>query len=251
LKSRNPEYQLPNHVLVGRYIKHFYDIPTPCPYGMSDMALYRQAQFGFVDDPLMNAFLGSGFRRNGNTIYTMGCPECDACRSLRINPLLFKPNRSQRRVLKKCAPVTAVVNELEVTKEKLDLLNSFFSCRFPHQENDAVSYYGTFFANGITDTYEIEYTLDDELLGVSIIDVGTLWLNAVYFYFDNRFKHLSPGIFNILFLIDLCRRQEIRYLYLGYSIADHTPMAYKTSFKPHEIYHDNVWHPSAPHLAKK
>ncbi len=242
---------LANHVLLGRYIKHFYDIPTHCPYGMSDVARYRQAQFGFVDDALMNAFLTAGFRRNGNTIYTMACSDCDACRSLRVDPVQFKPNRSQKRVLKRCASVKAVVREFNVTKEKIDLLDHFFASRFPGGENDAASYYGTFFVNGITDTYEVEYTVDGELMGVSIIDVGTRWLNAVYFYFDDRFKQFSPGIYNILFLLDLCLKQDIEYLYLGYTIDGHSPMAYKNSFKPNEIYSDDVWHPSVGNLAKK
>lgn len=244
------ELSLPNHVLIGKYIKHFYDIPTHCPYGMSDVARYRQAQFGFVDDPLMNAFLASGFRRNGNTIYTMGCPDCDGCRSLRVDPLTFKANRSQSRVLKKCSGVKATITDIQLTKEKIDLLDQFFASRFPKGENDAASYYGTFFINSVTDTYEIEYHLDGELVGVSVIDAGRHWLNAVYFYFDERFEHLSPGVFNILFLLDLCRKQEIDYLYLGYFIEGHGPMAYKNRFKPYEIYHDNVWHPSAAHLAK-
>lgn len=229
-------------MLIGRYLKHFYDIPTHCPYGISNLARYRQAQFGFVDDPLMNAFLASGFRRNGNTIYTMGCPECDACRSLRLDSLLFKANRSQKRVLKKCKSVKAVVNGIEFSKEKIDLLDQFFASRFPGNDNDAASYYGTFFVNAITDTYEVEYRLDGELLGVAVIDVGRQWLNAVYFYFDDRFKSLSPGIYNILFLLDLCRKQDIRYLYLGYAIEGHQSMAYKTGFKPHEIFYENQWH---------
>ncbi len=236
------EINLPNHVLIGRYLKHFYDIPTHCAYGLSDRALYRQAQFGFVDDPLMNAFLASGFRRNGNTMYTMGCPDCDACRSLRIDPRLFTPNRSQKRVLKKCNRVKTVVNPLEFTKEKIDLLDQFFASRFPGNDNDAANYYGTFFVNAITDTYEVEYRLDGELLGVAVIDAGRRWLNAVYFYFDDRFKSLSPGIYNILFLLDLCLKQDIRHLYLGYAIEGHQPMAYKKRFKPHEIFYGNRWH---------
>lgn len=57
--------------LINGYLKYFYDIPTVCPYGVGEEAVYRQAQFGFVDDPLMSAFIESGFRRNGNSIYTM------------------------------------------------------------------------------------------------------------------------------------------------------------------------------------
>lgn len=235
---------LPNHVLIGRYLKHFYDIPTHCPYGKHDVARYRQAQFGFVDDALMKAFLASGFRRNGNTMYTMACPGCDACRSLRVDPLQFRPNRSQKRVLEKCKHVKAMVRELEFSKEKMDLLDQFFRHRFPNQENSGANYYGTFFANTITDTYEVEYRLDDELLGVAVIDVGSQWLNAVYFYFDDRFSHLSPGVFNILHLLNLCRMQDIRHLYLGYAIAGHGPMVYKTRFKPHELFYDDSWHSS-------
>ncbi len=238
------ELNLPNNVLIGRYLKHFYVIPTHCPYGISDVARYRQAQFGFVDDPLMKAFLASGFRRNGNTIYTMCCPECDACRSVRVNSQLFTPNRSQQRGLKKCQHVKSTIRELEFSKEKMDLLDVFFASRFPGQDNNGANYYGTFFANCITDTYEVEYKVDGELMGVAIVDVGRQWLNAVYFYFDDRFKHLSPGVFNILHLLELCRKQDIRYLYLGYAIEGHAPMVYKTRFKPHEIFFDETWHSS-------
>jgi arginyl-tRNA--protein-N-Asp/Glu arginylyltransferase len=238
------EINLPNNVLIGRYLKHFYDIPTYCPYGKRGFARYRQAQFSFVDDALMNAFLASGFRRNGNTIYTMACPDCDACRSLRLDPLIFKPNRSQKRVLQKCEHVKSMVLPLEFSKEKMDLLDQFFKSRFAKQDNNAANYYGTFFANSITETYEIEYKLEGELIGVAIVDVGTRWLNAVYFYFDERFNHLSPGVFNILHLLDLCRKQEINHLYLGYAIAGHGPMVYKTRFQPHELFFNDTWHSS-------
>lgn len=239
------EINLANHVLIGRYLKHFYDIPTRCPYGKRDVARYRQAQFSFVDDPLMKAFLASGFRRNGNTIYTMACSDCDACRSLRVDPLTFTPNRSQKRVLEKCKQVKSMIRPLAFSKDKMDLLDRFFRSRFPDQDNNAANYYGTFFANTITDTYEIEYKLDDECVGVSIIDVGTQWLNAVYFYFDDRFNHVSPGVFNVLHLLDLCRKQDIDHLYLGYAIDGHGPMAYKTRFKPYELHYDDQWHSSA------
>ena len=230
-----------NNGLINGYLKYFYDIPTFCPYGVSEMAVYRQAQFGFVDDPLMSAFIESGFRRNGNSIYTMVCPDCSACQPIRLPIKEFRANRSQRRILKKNLDVTVTPGPFAVTYEKIDLLNTFFAHRFSGRDNTAESYYGTFFANTITETFEFEYRLDGQLLGVAVVDVGKSWLNAVYFYFDPQFSSRNPGIFNILSMVDFCREQGLDHLYLGYLIEPLASMNYKRQFRPHELLIDGSW----------
>ncbi len=230
--------------LISGYLKYFYDIPTVCPYGIGEEAVYRQAQFGFVDDPLMSAFMESGFRRNGNSIYTMVCPDCRACQTIRLPVKEFKANRSQRRIIKKNREVTITPGPFSVTYEKIALLNSFFQGRFSGRDNTAESYYGTFFANTITDTFEIEYRLGKKLLGVAVVDMGNSWLNAVYFFFDPKFSSRNLGIFNILSMVEFCRQHELEYLYLGYLIEALPSMSYKGQFHPHELFVDGSWQQS-------
>jgi arginine-tRNA-protein transferase len=227
--------------LIDGYLKYFYDIPTVCPYGISDVAVYRQAQFGFVDDPLMTAFIEAGFRRNGNSIYTMECPDCRQCRPIRLPVAHFKANRSQRRILKKNEDLTMVPGPFSVTYEKIRLLNTFFAQRFAGRDNTAESYYGTFFANTITETFEIEYRLGKKLLGVAVVDMGESWLNAVYFYFDPQHAQRHLGIFNVLSMVEFCRRQELDHLYLGYLIEPLAAMNYKGQFHPHQLLVDGSW----------
>lgn len=230
--------------LISGYLKYFYDIPTVCPYGISEVAIYCQAQFGFVDDPLMTAFIEAGFRRNGNSIYTMACPECRQCQPIRLPVKKFKANRSQRRIMAKNKDLTIKPGPFAVTYEKIQLLNSFFSERFSGRDNTAESYYGTFFANTITDTFEIEYRLGKHLLGVAVVDMGKSWLNAVYFFFDPKFSDRHLGIYNVLSMVEFCRNHDLDHLYLGYLIEPLPSMNYKGQFRPHELLVNGNWQQS-------
>lgn len=227
--------------------KYFYDIPAQCPYGLPHMALYHQALLGRVPDPVMAQFMAGGFRRSGNNLYTMRCPECRRCVPIRLDPRQFRPNRSQRRTWRHNREITARVKPLLATDEKLSLCNKFLQARYPGRGNSADEYYFGFFVSTITNTFEIEYRLpDDRLLGVAVVDAGAEWLNAVYFYFDPEQSHLSPGTFNILYLLEYCCEWQINHLYLGYWLHDVGAMSYKANFRPHYLLLDRQWTPVFP-----
>ncbi len=228
-------------ILVEGYLKYFYDAPSLCPYGISDVAIYHQGQFGYMDEQLMGCFLARGFRRNSNALYTMVCPGCCACTPIRLAVADFKSNRNQQRVARRNNGVEISTMPIQVSKEKLDLMARFFAHRYPGRDNTPESYYGSFFVNSITDTMEVEYRLDGRLVGVAVVDVGQNWLNGVYFYFDPDEARRSPGIFNILSLIDFCLKQGLSYLYLGYFIDGLSAMSYKATFKPHELFDGCEW----------
>ncbi len=231
----------PDRYSIEEYLPFFYDIPVECPYGFAETAVYRQQQFPALPDPLFENFLAAGYRRNGNTLYTMVCPNCRRCTPIRVNPAAFKKNRNQKRVWQRNKDVTVSLNPLKITEEKLSLCGRFMKERYPGKGNSAVGYYGTFFANSITNTLDVEYRVDERLIGVGIIDIGINWLNAVYFYFDPDIAKRSPGTFNILHLIELCRSNEIDHFYLGYLIHDVKAMQYKQNFNPHYILSDGQW----------
>jgi arginine-tRNA-protein transferase len=69
-----------------------------------------------------------------------------------------------------------------------------------------------------------------------------LALSAVYFYFDPSEVSRSLGAFNVLRLIEECRRRNLPYLYLGYLVRDSRKMAYKAAYGPHEVLSpEGVW----------
>ena len=83
--------------------------------------------------------------------------------------------------------------------------------------------------------------VDGKLIGNGIVDIGSNWLNAVYFYFDQSEAKRSPGIYNILTMIKFCLNKKIDYLYLGYNIDSISSMNYKKKFRPYFLLEDSRW----------
>jgi leucyl-tRNA---protein transferase len=221
-----------------QYFAHF---TIACPYDLPFQAVYNQALFDTMPDFLMDVYLDSGYRRNGNVIYNMHCTECQACIPIRLDPLEFKPNRSQKRIWEKNRDITVEISPLACSQENLDLLGKFLQTRFPGRESLPLDYYTGFFLNHITNTVEFRYREGSRLIGTAIVDLSSTWLNVVFFYFDPAAAKRSPGTFNILYLIDFCMREKIKFIYLGYWIKDVKAMSYKNKFKPHYIFCDKKW----------
>ena len=212
-----------------------------CPYDLEKKAIYHQAAFSRLNDETMALFLEHGYRRNGNCMYNMRCPDCSLCVPIRLRTGRLQPNRNQRRVWKKNQDVEVEIAPLTMSQENLKLLQRFLSTRFPEGRSSAESYYGGFFITSISRCFEIRYRVDDRLLGVAIVDASPSWMNAVYFFFDPDQGWRSPGTLNILTLHHICTTQKIPFLYLGYWIEGHAGMGYKNVFRPHELLIDGVW----------
>ncbi len=221
--------------------QYFVDIAVGCPYGLTEKAVYHQALLGPLDPATMGMFLARGYRRNGNCMYSMRCPNCTSCVPIRLDPQTFRPNRNQKRVWKKNRDVSVGVAPLTMTDENIDLLDRFLRSRFPEGRSTAESYYTGFFITSITRCFEIRYRVGDKLVGVAVVDGSDQWLNAVYFYFDPDEARRSPGTLNILHLLHFCRSHQVKRLYLGYWIENVQAMRYKSNFRPHEILINNNW----------
>lgn len=221
--------------------QYFIHSSIECPYGQPSRAVYNQALFDTMPDQVMDIYLASGYRRNGNVIYNMHCSGCSACVPLRINPLEFRPDRSQKRIWKKNSDLNVEITPLACSGENLLLLEKFLTTRFPNRKSSALEYYTGFFLNHITTTVEFRYKLGSRLIGVAIVDLSSLWLNVVFFYFDPEAGKRSPGTFNILYLIDFCRQKKIPLVYLGYWIENVRAMRYKARFKPHYLFNGRKW----------
>ncbi|MDR3088379.1 MAG: arginyltransferase [Desulfobulbaceae bacterium] len=217
------------------------EMTMPCPYGLPRTARFAQALFERLTDRQLEILFAAGYRRNGNSFYTMRCWDCRACLPIRLRVDRFRPNRSQRRALRRNQDLCVSLDELQLDLDHLELCDLFLQTRYPREQNRAHGYYGEFFCNNIADTRQLQFRLGERLLGSSIIDIGRNFMNAVYFYFDPNEARRSLGVFNILSLIDLCQRDGIDYLYLGYYIAETRAMRYKAAFRPHQLFVDERW----------
>ena len=226
---------------IAKLSRYFADSPAECPYGLDRLAIYHQAGFSFLPPALLEEFLAAGYRRNGNTIYGMRCPDCTACVPIRLETETFRPSRNMRRVRERNQDLDLGVGPLEVTPEKLQLLDRFLNSRYPGRASTARDYYSGFFLNSLAPTMEISFRLSGQLVGVSIVDLAERSLSAVYFYFDPAFEKRSLGTFNILYLTELAIREHCDYLYLGYWIEAVAAMAYKGRFRPHSLLVNNAW----------
>ncbi len=227
--------------LQTRMKQFFAEMAVECPYRLPHDAVFYQALFSPLSDRVMELFLASGYRRNGNCLYTMHCPDCTACIPIRLHPMEMRLNRNQRRVLKKNQDIEVEFAPVEASAESVKLCEKFLSNRFPQKNNDGKSYYEGFFLNRIISGMEIRYCLNGRLVGTGIVDIGQNWMNGVYFYFDPVESSRSLGTFNILTMIETCLKMDVSYLYLGYYIEEVAAMSYKDRFNPHYLYRDNCW----------
>lgn len=191
--------------------------------------------------------LAEGQRRHGCLVYEPHCQNCQQCISLRIPVQDFVPSRSQKRVWKRGqnAFVARVGNPV-CDADRLRLLNAHSRWRGWGDEGEIpVSHYEFTFVNSIFNSFEIAYYTQQEeqerLVGVAIFDEGENGLSAVYTYYDPDFAKLSLGTYSVLYQIDLCRRLEIPYLYLGYYVSGCRSLNYKAKFLPHEQLLEGQW----------
>lgn len=228
--------------LNGQLEEYLVDVSAPCPYGMKWEAVYRQVRIQSTPEPLLDALLALGYRRNGNIYYVMACPECDGCVPIRLQTHSFRPSRSQKRVLARNSDMTVQIGPISMGSENMELCRAYLAHRYPDHRNRAEDYYSGFFASSANCSFEFRYRLDGRLIAVGIVDVGMASLNAVYCYYDPAEASRSPGVFNVLYLNRFCRDKQLDFLYLGYWIARVRAMKYKSRYRPHELLRQGTWH---------
>jgi arginine-tRNA-protein transferase len=190
----------------------------------------------------------NGWRRFGHMLFRPRCQNCQACRSLRVLVDQFRPNRSQQRARKANEGIVSLeIGTPRVSWSRLELYRRFHDHRartrgWNGREEDPVSYHDSFVANPFP-TEEWRFLLDGSLIGLGLVDALPVGLSAIYFVHDPDHLHRCLGTWNVLCLIDEARRRRLPHVYLGYWVADCLSLAYKASFRPHEILGtDDEWH---------
>jgi arginine-tRNA-protein transferase len=218
--------------------------PHACSY-LDD----REARFVWVHPrvPLSQTaysrLIAMGFRRSGAHVYRPACGQCDECIPLRVLVAEFKPSRAQRRIARRQEGRSVRLRRAEFLPAHYELFLRYQRARFPDSvmADMAESDYCDFIASPWLTTWLLEILRGDQLASVTVVDVLDDALSAVYTFYDPERMGESLGTHAILDLIDLARRWELRWCYLGYWIENSKQMAYKQKFRPAEVLLDGRW----------
>jgi oligoribonuclease (3'-5' exoribonuclease)/arginyl-tRNA--protein-N-Asp/Glu arginylyltransferase len=222
-----------------------HDEPTRCVYLPGETAhLPLRLPTRRLNAAQFARRLEAGDRRQGVLLYRPSCRACRACQPLRLDVARFVPNRTQRRIYRRGEQrLSTHVGRPTVTPEKVALYNRHKIARGLLVSGELLDAggYEEFLVESCTDSIEIDYRLDGQLIAVAIADRAANALSAVYCYFDPSASVMSPGAYSILKQIALCRQWGLRHLYLGLYVVGCAAMAYKVGYLPHERLIDGAW----------
>ncbi|MCC7096053.1 MAG: arginyltransferase [Thermomonas sp.] len=227
-------------------LRLFRTAPHPCGYWPE-----REARDLVLDqrDPRLPMFyptaLEWGFRRSGDIVYRPSCHACNACIAVRIPVADFRPDRSQRRCLRRNADIETRIVPAECTHERLALYQRYLSTRHAGggMDDHGAHEFEQFLIGCWNDSrfLELREQGSHRLLGVAVTDLVPGALSAVYTFHEPDASERGLGTLGILRQIEWARRDGRAYLYLGYWIAGHPKMDYKRRFRPTERFNGRGW----------
>ena len=149
----------------------------------------------------------------------------------------------KKRIIKKNSHLTVIEKDNINDAKFYDLYERYINEK--HADGDMYpasrDQYDNFLTNewGVT-RYYCFYSGED-LVAVAVTDELSDCLSAIYTFYDPTLNRQSLGNYAILWQIDHARRQGLDYVYLGYWIKSCRKMAYKSLYRPMEIYLNDQW----------
>lgn len=201
----------------------------------------------------LDLLLAAGYRRTGWYYYRTQCPQCRACEPLRLSPQHFQPSRSQRRARKLGDQQLRVEWDIPSLDEtRVRLFNKHRAVRGLSHRNEAMTArdYQSFLVNSTCPVLELQLWLEEQLVAISVTDVGATSLSAVYCFFDPDYSWLGLGNYAILQQIQQAAAPAgsspfgaKQWLYLGLYVHENAHLNYKAKYCPHELLIDGQWKP--------
>lgn len=185
--------EVPNFMhFFAKDVCHYLEAPRT---SVSECILFSKAP----DRCFYSRNIVQGWRRYGNMLYRMRCPDCRLCTPLRIHADSLVLTSSLRRILSKNRDLRIVRRPAEFDSSHYQLWTDY--SRWKH---------GLDFSQTTEEIYRdflcpwgimFEYQTGDKAestVAVSIIDPLEDGLSSVYFFFSSAAARRSPGFFSIL-----------------------------------------------------
>ncbi|MEE8659538.1 hypothetical protein CGLAMM_06675 [Acetobacteraceae bacterium EV16G] len=226
--------------------RRFYHLPEEaCPYleGQRERKRVTLLQGPHVAADMSDLTL-RGYRRMCDVAFSPDCVLCRACLPLRLPVAAFTPSRQQKRVLRTHRDLTCRASARDATLEQYQLFQKYQRVRHPTgsmQEMDFDAYRDIVERSPVPSNVIEFRATGGQLVCVSLIDIMSCGISAVYTFYEPNCMKRSFGIYAIVKLIALTRERHLPHLYLGNWVANSPKMAYKSAFRPAEIFQDKAW----------
>jgi arginine-tRNA-protein transferase len=222
-----------------RLLERVVEKPHSCTYLPSRQASLEVQVLLDVTAAELEAMLERGWRRFGPMYFRPACTACGDCISLRLPVARFSPSKSQRRAARACASLRRVVGAPIVDAARLDLYARWHAVREDvrgwEPNPQTRERYAVEFAFAHPAAREAAFYDATRLVGVGLFDETPHALSAAFFFYDPDYAQRSLGTANVLSLLDDARATDREHVYLGYRVEGCASLAYKASFKPHEL----------------
>jgi arginine-tRNA-protein transferase len=223
----------------------FATAPLPCPY-MPDRIERRVVTelLGRDAVALHDGLSEAGFRRSHNIAYAPACPNCQACKAVRILARRFEPSRSQRRILNRNKELEILEHSPIASQEQFKIFSAYQESRHSNGDMAKMDFrdYQALIEDTPVESSLVEFRDQDQtLLAACLMDRVNKGLSAVYSFFDPERHRDSLGTLMVLWMIDRARALGLEYVYLGFWIADCSKMSYKSNFQPLEMLSPGGW----------
>ena len=224
--------------------------PQPCAYldGREERKVFTTLQ-GTTAVNVNNALSAKGFRRSQSVIYRPACVGCSACMSIRIPVNSFRPNRTQKRLLRKNSDLIRRPCEAWATENQFDLFRRYLDDRHAGggmADMDAFDYASMVDETPVNSTI-VEYASIDRqtgtqrLIAACLSDILADGISMVYSFFEPEERSRSLGAYMILDHMNLAREMGLSYVYLGYWVSGSPKMDYKVQYRPFELCDGAKW----------
>lgn len=234
-----------------RILQEISDGPSDCSY-LPD----RQStmQYRLAVDLAPNDYeqmMGQGFRKFGHLLFRPDCQDCQACQPLRLLIGEFVPDRSMKRCLAGNEDLELQIDKATPSVQKTDLYNRYHAMQIERKEWNPVikikdvDYFNHFLQSELL-IEEISIFCDQQLVGILLFEELPRGISLIYHFYDLNFRQRGLGTYLILKAIELAKKRNKEFVYLGYFVSGAKSMHYKAKFKPHQLLKGGVWRDPTP-----